>query len=155
MLRALLNNDQWSMISHQELTRRHDLLRQAMHAAGHDAWLIAGHEAGGLKGYVRYVADWRITDGLVYVVLPPDGDPSMVMSYGSQAYWARQDALIRDVRTALDKPGEVAAILTAQGLAHSAIGVVGLEDIIPYQHGKAIMDALPGRALRRCDAADR
>ena len=73
------------------------------------------------------------------------------MSYGSQAYWARQDALIRDVRTALDKPGEVAAMLTAQGLAHSAIGVVGLEDIIPYQHGKAT-DGCPARgALRRCD----
>ena len=132
------------MISHAELKRRHALMREAMAEAGHDIWLIAGHEAGGLKGYIRYVADWRLTDGLVYVIFPLEGEPSMVMNFGSMAYWARENAQIRDIRTGLDKVAEVVKALKEHGGAEANIGVVGWEDIIPYTHGKALMTELSG-----------
>ncbi|NLE76477.1 MAG: hypothetical protein GX605_06965, partial [Chloroflexi bacterium] len=95
----------------QRLAQRQAKLRQAMEAAGYDALIVTGDGDGGHKGFVRYVSEWRIVDGVVWVVFPREGDPTMVLNYGSQAYWARQAKMVPDVRTALDKTGEVLKVV--------------------------------------------
>ncbi|MGQ9583833.1 MAG: M24 family metallopeptidase, partial [Anaerolineae bacterium] len=132
------------MVSTAERKRRETALREAMHASGYQALLLAGNAEAAQRGYIRYLSDWRLWGGSGYLVFPLDGDPVLVLGSCSQAHWAKGVGWIRDVRCALvDKIAEVVRVLRTKGLSRSSIGVVGLNRLMPYGDAKALMALLP------------
>ena len=135
------------MVSTKELERRYSALRSSMRNAGYEALVLVGNSDYNQRGYIRYVSDWRLFGGTAYAVLPLDDSPVFILGLGAQAEWAQRLSFIRDTRAVLDKCDEVIAILKASRLARSAIGVVGLEGIMPYGDAKRLFASLPGARL--------
>jgi len=154
------------MISHAERARRYDALQAMMREQGYSCLVLAGNAEAMQRGYIRYVSDWRLWGGTGFAVLPLDGEPVLVLGSGSQAYWAAEQGWIADVRAALDKTAEVAAIVSELGLAERsgrpgravgrAIGVVGLNSVMSYGDALALQAALPRAPLADAtEAVDR
>ena len=95
------------------------------------------------RGYVRYVADWRLWGGKGFAVLPFAGDPVLVLGAGSQSYWATQVGWIDDVRAAPNMLATVSDVIRTLGLAQGRIGVVGLAQVMLYGDVLALHAALP------------
>jgi Xaa-Pro aminopeptidase len=132
------------MISRKELERRYAALREAMRGAGYEALVVAGGSDYSMRGYVRYVSDWRLFGGTAYVVFPLEQDPVFVLGLGAQAEWAKALSTIEDTRAVLDKTEGVVNVLKEMGLSQSNIGVVGLNGIMPYGAGKTLVTSLSG-----------
>lgn len=130
------------MATPDEITRRQELLREAMAAAGYAALVIAGNTEFQQKGYIRYYANWRLYGGTAFLVLPAMHDPVLVLGLGAQGEWARELSAIADTRTVLDKIGEVTATLNACVTPNSRVGVVGLNSIMPYGDAVRLVEAL-------------
>lgn len=141
------------MISGAERERRYTALRALMREQGMGCLVLAGNAEAMQRGYIRYVSDWRLWGGTGFAVLPLEGEPVLVLGSGSQAYWAAEQGWIADVRAALDKTAEVAAVVSGLGLAEKSIGVVGLESVISYGDARALQRALPGAQLGDASAA--
>lgn len=118
-----------------KLEKRFECVRKVMAERGEDYWIIAGSEASDLKGYVRFISDWHILDGLIYVLLPLHGEPSFVLKLGSQSYWAKKKCLITDVNPSYDPTDGLIELLSNLSIQNKRIGVVGFNDIIPYTKG--------------------
>ncbi len=127
----------------EKILTRHDQLRRAMAERDEELWIIAGSEASDLKGYVRYISDWHIVDGIMYVLIPLHGYPSVIVKLGSQAYWVQKKCKIPDVHPAFDVTDKLIELLRDTGLQNTRIGVVGLEDVIPYLPGRRLVSAFP------------
>jgi Xaa-Pro aminopeptidase len=132
------------MISRKELERRYAALREAMRGAGYEALVVAGGSDYSMRGYVRYVSDWRLFGGTAYVVFPLEQDPVFVLGLGAQAEWAKALSTIEDTRAVLDKTEGVVNVLKEMGLSQGNIGVVGLNGIMPYGAGKTLVTSLSG-----------
>jgi hypothetical protein len=63
------------MPSVQEKDRRFAALRTLMRAQGYQALVLSGNAEATQRGYIRYVADWRLWGGKGFVVLPLEGEP--------------------------------------------------------------------------------
>jgi len=68
-----------------EIERRYAAVRAAAAADGLDAVVVSGSEYTGFEGAVRYLSGFRILHRYAYVVLPVDGDPSIV--FPKEARW--------------------------------------------------------------------
>jgi Xaa-Pro dipeptidase len=136
------------MISRKELERRYAALREAMRGAGYEALVVAGGSDYSMRGYVRYVSDWRLFGGTAYVVFPLEQDPVFVLGLGAQAEWAKALSAVQDTRAVLDKTEGVVNVLKALGLSKGNIGVVGLKGIMPYGDGKTLMTSLSGARIQ-------
>lgn len=132
------------MVSMQEIKRRHAALREAMHEAGYDGLVVAGGSDFSMRGYVRYVADWRLFGGTGFVVFPIEDDPTFVLGLGAQAEWAMLESAIPDTRAVLDKMDGVIDVIKEKGLSKGNIGVAGLDGIMPYGNGHAMKTTLSG-----------
>lgn len=62
----------------EEIERRYRLIRQAAAADGLDAVLVCGNEYTGFEGAVAYLSGFVIVHRYAYVLLPVDGDPSII-----------------------------------------------------------------------------
>ena len=71
--------------SPQEIERRYANVREAAVRDGLDAVVVSGSEYTGFEGAVRYLSGFRILHRVAYVVLPVDGDPSIV--FPREARW--------------------------------------------------------------------
>jgi Xaa-Pro aminopeptidase len=138
------------MASQSELARRYARLREAMRAAGYRALVVAGNAEGNQRGYIRYLADWRLFGGTGYLVFPLDADPIFVLGFGAQAEWARELSAVPDTRAVLNKLDEVVQSLQKFGLAEETIGVAGMKTIMPYGDVQTLLAAMP--AARFVDA---
>ena len=118
------------MASNQERDRRYGALRAMMQEQGYQALILAGNAEAMQRGYVRYVADWRLWGGKGFAVLPLAGEPILVLGAGSQSYWAKQVSWIDDIRAAQNMVSTVGEVIHALGLARAAIGVVGLAQVM-------------------------
>ena len=68
-----------------DIDRRYAAVRDAAAAATVDAVVVAGSEYTGFEGAVRYLSGFRILHRYAYVVLPVDGEPSVV--FPREARW--------------------------------------------------------------------
>ena len=66
------------MTSQQEIQRRYDDVRRQAQEDGLDAVVVAGSEYTGFEGAVRYLSGFRLLHRYAYVVLPVEGEPSVV-----------------------------------------------------------------------------
>ncbi len=71
--------------SEHEIQRRYRNLRAAMAAQGVDALLVCGNQYAGFEGAVRYVSGFEIVHRYAYVLLPMEGDPTLL--FPREARW--------------------------------------------------------------------
>lgn len=73
------------MPSQQEIARRLANVRSRMQREGLDALIICGNQYAGFEGAVFYISGFEIVHRYVYVVLPLEGEPTLV--FPREARW--------------------------------------------------------------------
>jgi len=71
--------------SQNEITRRYKNIRARMAADSLDALIICGNQYAGFEGAVFYTSGFEIVHRYVYVLLPLDGEPTLV--FPREARW--------------------------------------------------------------------
>ena len=66
------------MPSQNEINRRYKNIRARMAADKLDALIICGNQYAGFEGAVFYTSGFEIVHRYVYVLLPLDGEPTLV-----------------------------------------------------------------------------
>lgn len=138
--------------SEAERERRYAALRSMMEASGIDALVISSRGDEFMRGRVQYVSDVFQWAGWSFVVLPIEGEGSIIVD----PLWglARVPLVdwIRDMRTTHEPGKEIAAILADHGLSKGTVGIVGWSDITAAAHLDGIKKACPEVTL--VDATD-
>jgi len=123
------------MTSTQEIERRYANVREAAAHDGLDAVVVAGSEYTGFEGAVRYLSGFRILHRYAYVVLPLDGEPSVV--FPKEARWVgdHSEAWIDD-KVFAEHPGQWIA-----DRGFERIGVYGLDYVMPVRDYRPLSEA--------------
>jgi Xaa-Pro aminopeptidase len=105
-----------------EAERRYGLIREAMEEDGLDAVLAAGSEYTGFEGAITYLSGFVIVHRYAYVLLPREGDPTIV--FPSEArYVGEHGTTWIEEQVFVPKPGD----WLADSLRGQKVGVYGLE----------------------------
>jgi Xaa-Pro aminopeptidase len=119
-----------------EIERRYRLVREAAARDGLDAVVVCGNEYTGFEGAVTYLSGFVIVHRYAYVVLPVDGDPSIV--FPSEARYVGEHATTWiDEQVFVDRPGE----WLAEKLRGKQVGVYGLDYVMAVRDYAAFHDA--------------
>jgi len=108
-----------------EVERRYGRVRDAMVAGGLDAVLVAGSEYTGFEGAVTYMSGFQIVHRYAYVLLPRDGDPSIVFPAEAR-YVGEHGSTWIEEQVFADRPGE----WLADRLTGKHVGVYGLDYVL-------------------------
>jgi Xaa-Pro aminopeptidase len=120
-------------LSRQEVDRRYRLVREAMDAHGVDAVVVAGSEYTGFEGAVTYLSGFQIVHRYAYVVLPREGDPSIVFPTEARYVGEHATSWIED-QVFADRPGE----WLGERLAGKRAGVYGLDYVLTVRDFAAL-----------------
>ena len=122
------------MTSSAEIQRRYANVREAAAADGLDAVVVAGSEYTGFEGAVRYLSGFRILHRYAYVVLPVEGEPSVV--FPKEARWVgdHSEAWIDD-KVFAEHPGQWIA-----DRGFKRVGVYGLDYVMPVRDYRPLAD---------------
>jgi Xaa-Pro dipeptidase len=71
--------------SQKEIDRRTNNIRSRMQAAGLDALIVCGNQYAGFEGAVFYTSGFEIVHRYVYVLIPLEGEPTLV--FPREARW--------------------------------------------------------------------
>ena len=110
-----------------ELKRRFANMRAAMAEHSLDALIVSGSEYTGFEGSVTYMSGFQIVHRYAYVVLPADGDVTIVFPSEARYVGEHATALIEQVFH--PRPGEHIAD-QARGAGWKRVGVYGLDYIM-------------------------
>jgi Xaa-Pro aminopeptidase len=121
-----------------EVERRYAAIREAAAREGVDAVVVSGSEYTGFEGAIRYVSGFRILHRYAYVVLPVDGEPSIV--FPREARWVgdHSEAWIED-KVFAEHPGQWIAE-RARDRGWRRIGVYGLDYVMAVRDYRALAD---------------
>lgn len=120
----------------QELERRFERIRAAVREEGIDAVLVCGSEYTGFEGAVFYLSGFRILHRYAYVLLPADGEPTIV--FPKEARWVGEhgECWVED-RVFADTPGAwLADCFRARG--YERVGVYGRDYVMPVRDYQAL-----------------
>jgi Xaa-Pro aminopeptidase len=93
------------MVSPDEIDRRYGLIREAMAEERLDAVLVCGSEYTGFEGAVTYMSGFVIVHRYAYVVLPREGEPTIV--FPSEArYVGEHGSCWIEEQVFADRPGQ-------------------------------------------------
>jgi len=124
----------------EEVERRYGNVRGALEAAGLDAVVVAGSEYTGFEGAVTYLSGFVIVHRYAYVVLPREGEPSIVFPAEAR-YVGEHGTTWIDEQVIIDLPGAwIGERAREQGW--SRVGVYGLDYIMPVRDYRALSGAL-------------
>jgi Xaa-Pro dipeptidase len=118
-----------------ELARRYQNVRRAMAAHELDALVVSGSEYTGFEGAVTYLTGFQIVHRYAYVVVPADGEPSVV--FPSEARYVGEHATARVEQVFHDRPGEAIA-RRARDAGWRRIGVYGLDYVMTVRDYRAL-----------------
>jgi Xaa-Pro aminopeptidase len=110
------------MVSRPEIERRYAAVRDVMAAHGLDAVVVCGSEYTGFEGAVTYLSGFVIVHRYAYVLLPREGEPSIVFP-GEARYVGEHGTSWIEDQVFADRPGE----WLADRLAGKRVGVYGLD----------------------------
>jgi Xaa-Pro dipeptidase len=110
------------LVSPQEVERRYGAVRAAMDAHGLDAVVICGSEYTGFEGAVTYMSGFVIVHRYAYVLLPREGEPSIVFPAEARYVGEHGSSWIAD-QVFAERPGE----WLGERLAGKRAGVYGLD----------------------------
>ena len=121
-----------------EIERRTRNVREAAAQYGLDAVVVAGTEYSGFEGAVRYLSGFRILHRYAYVVLPVDGEPSVV--FPREARWVGDhgESWIED-RVFAAHPGEWIRD-RARDAGWKRVGVYGLDYVLTVRDYRALAE---------------
>jgi len=119
-----------------DLSRRHANVREALERDGLDAALVCGSEYSGFEGAVTYLSGFTIVHRYAYVLLPLEGDPTIVFPSEARYVGEHGDSKIADQQF-VDRPGE----WLADRLRGQRVGVYGLDYAMTVRDFSALQDA--------------
>jgi len=114
-----------TVIDPAEVDRRYGAVRRAMDEHDLDAVVVAGSEYTGFEGAVTYMSGFVIVHRYAYVLLPREGDPSVVFPAEARYVGEHGTAWIED-QVFADRPGE----WLGERLAGKRVGVYGLDYVV-------------------------
>jgi len=113
------------VVSGQEVERRYSAMREAMDRHGVDAVVVCGSEYTGFEGAVMYMSGFGIVHRYAYVLLPREGDASIVFPAEARYVGEHGTSWIED-QVFAERPGE----WLAERLAGKRVGVYGLDYVL-------------------------
>ena len=118
-----------------ELSRRYSNVRAAMAAHDLDVLVVSGSEYSGFEGAVTYLSGFQIVHRYAYVVVPAEGDPSIVFPTEARYVGEHDTAQLEQVFH--DRPGEHIAD-RARGAGWRRVGVYGLDYVMAVRDYRAL-----------------
>ena len=146
-----------------EIERRYRLIREAASRDGLDAVLVCGNEYTGFEGAVTYLSGFVIVHRYAYVLLPVEGEASIV--FPSEArYVGEHGTTWIERQEFVDRPGA----WLADALRGKRVGVYGLDYVmtvrdyaaldgaaaelvgwdVPFDHARAVKSELELASVR-------
>jgi Xaa-Pro dipeptidase len=116
-----------------EVERRYGLVREAMARDGLDAVIVSGNEYSGFEGAVTYMSGFVIVHRYAYVLLPLEGDPSIVFPREA-TYVGEHGTTWIDEQVFVDRPGD----WLADAVRGKRVGVYGLDYIMTVRDYRAL-----------------
>jgi Xaa-Pro dipeptidase len=125
-------------VSPAEVDRRYANVREALVRDGLDAVIVSGSEYSGFEGAVRYLSGFLIVHRYAYVLLPLEGDPSIVFPVEAR-YVGEHGTTWIDEQVFVDVPG---AWLRdrARDRGWKRVGVFGLDYVMTVRDYQALAD---------------
>jgi Xaa-Pro aminopeptidase len=108
-----------------EVTRRYTKVRAALARDGLDAAVVCGSEYTGFEGAVTYMSGFTIVHRYAYVLLPLEGEPTIVFPSEARYVGRHGDTWIEE-QVFADRPGE----WLADKLHGKRVGVYGLDYVM-------------------------
>ena len=132
--RAHTTREREDMTSQAEIDRRYANVRAQAQEDGLDAVVVAGSEYSGFEGAVRYLSGFRMLHRYAYVVLPVEGEPSIV--FPKEARWVGDhgESWIED-KVFAEHPGQWIA-----DRGFKKVGVYGLDYVMPVRDYRPLAD---------------
>jgi Xaa-Pro dipeptidase len=113
------------VVSREEIERRYRLVREAMEEQHLDAVLVCGSEYTGFEGAVTYMSGFVIVHRYAYVLLPREGEPSIIFPTEARYVGEHGTSWIED-QVFVDRPGQ----WLGDRLAALRVGVYGLDYVM-------------------------
>ena len=133
---AAVSEPTYTGLPKNEIERRYRLVREAAARDGLDAVVVCGNEYTGFEGAVTYLSGFVIVHRYAYVVLPVDGDPSIV--FPSEARYVGEHATTWiEEQVFVDRPGD----WLADKMRGKQVGVYGLDYVMAVRDYAALGDA--------------
>lgn len=127
------------MTSRKEIERRYRNLRASLEREGLNALIVCGNQYAGFEGAVLYTSGFEIVHRYVYVVLPLEGEPTLV--FPREARWIGDKAKpwVKD-QVWPDVPGQW---IRQRGMDRKwkRVGVYGLDFIMAVRDYRELADA--------------
>jgi Xaa-Pro aminopeptidase len=133
---AAVGEPTYTDLPREEIERRYRLVREAAERDGLDAVIVCGNEYTGFEGAVTYLSGFVIVHRYAYVLLPVDGEPSIV--FPSEARYVGEHATTWIERQEfVDRPGD----RLAEQVRGKRVGVYGLDYVMTVRDYTALADA--------------
>jgi Xaa-Pro dipeptidase len=116
-----------------EVTSRYANVRDALARDGLDAALVCGSEYTGFEGAVTYMSGFTIVHRYAYVLLPLEGEPTIVFPAEARYVGEHGDTWIEE-QVFADRPGE----WLADRLRGKRVGVYGLDYVMTVRDYAAL-----------------
>jgi Xaa-Pro aminopeptidase len=113
------------MVSREEVERRYALVREAMAAEQLNAVIVCGSEYTGFEGAVTYMSGFQIVHRYAYVILPREGDPTIVFPAEARYVGEHSKCWIED-QVFAERPGKY----IDERWKGSRVGVYGLDYVM-------------------------
>jgi Xaa-Pro dipeptidase len=123
------------VVSTEDVERRYRVVRQAMDAHGVDAVVVCGSEYTGFEGAVTYLSGFVIVHRYAYVLLPREGEPSIVFPAEARYVGEHGTSWIDD-QVFAERPGE----WLGDRLGGKRVGVYGLDYVLTVRDFAAFAD---------------
>ena len=124
-------------VSTAEIERRFSRVRDALGRDGLDAALVCGTEYTGFEGQVTYLSGFQIVHRYAYVLLPVEGEPTIVFPAEARYVGEHRTSWIED-QVFADHPGA----WLADRLRGERVGVYGLDYVMTVRDFAALRDAV-------------
>ncbi len=123
-------------VSSAEVERRHSNVRRTLAEHGLDALIVCGSEYTGFEGSVTYMSGFLIVHRYAYVLLPREGEPTIVFPAEARYVGEHGTTWIAEQIFA-EHPGE----WLAGRLRGQRVGVYGLDYVMTVRDYRALADA--------------
>ena len=133
---ALSGEPTYTGLPKDEIDRRYRLVREAAERDGLDAVIVCGNEYTGFEGAVTYLSGFVIVHRYAYVLLPVEGEPSIV--FPSEARYVGEHATTWiEEQEFVDRPGD----RLAEKVRGRRVGVYGLDYVMTVRDHTALAGA--------------
>jgi Xaa-Pro dipeptidase len=125
--------------SQSEINRRFKNIRDAMHREHLDALIVCGNQYAGFEGAVFYVSGFEIVHRYVYVLIPLEGEPTLVFPREARWIGDKAKSWIKD-QVLPDLPGQwLAERGREKGWKH--VGVYGMNFVMAVRDYRELAQA--------------